>query len=120
MQNRQMQRHDAILSVTLYHRDTPIVVCDTKNICSQGLFIETGPVVYPDKKQLKIGFNADFNGQSKLFRLPVTIIHENNNGLGLKFSRLVDEQDVMAHVLLGYVSRIQQTENARPQMLGCT
>ena len=111
MQKRLMQRCNSVFNVILYHQETSFFTGKTENICSDGIFIKTDAIELPEGDHLKIGFNYSANGRTKNYRLPVSIVHSDKNGLGVKFINIADDQNIFAHAILGYLSR----ENKQPE-----
>ena len=110
MQKRLMQRYDSVFDVILYHQETSFFTGEAENVSSDGIFIKTDATELPEGDHLKIGFNYSANGRTKNYRLPVSIVHRGNDGLGLKFIRIADDQNIFPHAILGYLSR----ENRQP------
>ena len=115
MQKRLMQRNESVFSVILYQYDVPISYGNSRNVCPEGIFIESGPNKLTDKNSLKIGFNHDLNGQMTTHFLPVTFVHQNNNGIGLKFVPGINDNDTFTHALLGYISRNHKVSPDEPK-----
>ena len=108
MEKRLKHRSIAVFTVILYHKETPIVTCDTSNVCSNGLFISSGPIKRLKDNSLKIGFKENVNGQLNCYKLAVNLVHQTEKGLGFEFCQLLTEKDLFAHALLGHITRRQQ------------
>jgi len=104
MQKRVAKRRNSSVSVTLFYKKKPIVSCSTKNICSTGMFINSGAVALFNIADLNIGFRAKENGTLKTFHIPVSLVHQRKDGIGLKFNNLVRDNDIYSHLMLGQLS----------------
>lgn len=109
MQYRVAERFSAVFKVMLYHQNRPIADCYTENISCDGIFINAGSTVFPRSTTVEIEFEVDSNDKRETFRIPASIIHSTNNGLGMKFAIPNTEDEILSHAMLGYISRTHQT-----------
>ena len=105
MQNRLMQRFLAHFSIIIYYRNKPIMMGDTANICSKGVFVKTNQARDIPDDDLEIGFEYGSNGSGRVYKLPVRAIHRNKKGIGLEYKEITNDDDLFTHTLLGYISR---------------
>lgn len=85
MEHRWSVRIPLIMRVTLYHNSLLVGDCRVSNIGRGGLFVKTGPLVYPRKSVLEVGMTLETDQGVKSFRLRTNVIHRTQGGLGLKF-----------------------------------
>lgn len=105
MQNRITQRFFTKMNVIIYHQNTPIVVGETGNICSKGIFIKTDDAYHIPDDDLEIGFEYGSNGSGRIYKLPATLIHRNKNGVGMEYKEITNDDNLFTHTLLGYISQ---------------
>jgi len=110
MKKRLTKRYESEFDVVLLQNDSPISVCRTINICRDGVFIKNSFPTFVTPENLKIGFKYPVDGKTEMYKLPVTIIHRSNDGLGLQFDTDLDEYDKIVHSMLGYVSHSHQKQ----------
>ncbi|MEJ2181883.1 MAG: PilZ domain-containing protein, partial [Gammaproteobacteria bacterium] len=85
MEHRWSTRIPHSTQVTLYHKKLPVAVCTTHDIGLGGLFVTTGPLTYPLDTMLDVEIQLDNDGELKWFRLPASVVHDSENGLGMMF-----------------------------------
>jgi len=113
MQRRLLRRHNSDFFVTLFQQDSKILICNTVNISSDGMFIKSGSVILLRKTNLKIGFDYQVNGKMKAYKLPVEVIYYKHDGIGLQFKKILSESDVYIHTLLGSVAHSKKISNEK-------
>ena len=109
MQNRITQRFFTNFNVIIYQRNTPILVGETGNICSKGIFIKTDGTDDIPEDDLEIGFEYGSNGSGRIYKLPATLIHRNKNGVGMEYKNITNDNNLFTHTLLGYISLTHKT-----------
>jgi len=103
-QQRKSIRRRAQYNVLLYHNSYPVKSCKVLNKSHDGLYIETGPVIFPLDIPLEIGFEATVKGKLSRFRLPVKVVHIANDGMGLKFDKVTNYQQIVAQNIFHLVT----------------
>ena len=83
MEHRCNKRLAKAIKVMLYHNGIPIVSCKTQNIGVDGIFVETGSLVYKNNTPLKIEFEVALNKSRQLYLLSAIVAHSSEKGLGL-------------------------------------
>lgn len=71
------------IKVNVYHNGIPVVSCKTRDIGVEGIFIETGPLVYKNNTHLKIEFEVTLNKRHQLYRLSTIVAYSSEMGHGL-------------------------------------
>ena len=83
MEHRCNKRLVKAIKVMLYHNGIPVVICKTRDIGVEGLFVETGPLAYKINTFLNIEFEVTSNNSRQLYRLSAIVAHSSEKGLGL-------------------------------------
>ncbi|MGD8568456.1 MAG: PilZ domain-containing protein [Gammaproteobacteria bacterium] len=105
MHRRASLRYPAVFKVVLYQDDHPIAQCNAKNVCRDGVFVQTQNIELSPDVQLDIEFEVTEGDSRKRARLPASVIHQSEQGLGLRFMEPKTRDEVLAHALLGYANR---------------
>lgn len=105
MHRRASHRYPAVFTVILYQHGHPIVTCHAENVSRDGMFIKTSNVELRNDAGLEIEFESPDGEHSQYARLPVSLAHISNHGLGLKFAEPTTREQILAHALLGYANR---------------
>ena len=91
MEHRCSKRVCNSEKVLIHHNSLPVASCKMRNISVGGMFVETGPLTYRKNTPLKVEFTLGHT----CFRLPVMVVNQTNEGMGLMFleaDRLVIEE----------------------------
>jgi hypothetical protein len=105
MEHRWSDRVFSSLDVLLFKNDIPVVSCKASNIGLYGMFVKTGPVRYARNSVLDVEFPvSDKVRQKKTRRVPVYVVHQSDEGLGLAFRDETPET-------VGFVKKIIQSLN---------
>ncbi|MGD8572355.1 MAG: PilZ domain-containing protein [Gammaproteobacteria bacterium] len=91
MEHRCSARVPVSYRVTLYRDKMPVAVCATKNISLGGLFVATGPLVYPKNTTLEVDIKLDTEQGAARYRLPACVVFHSQEGVGLMFLESSDE-----------------------------
>lgn len=83
MEHRCNKRLVKAIKVMLYHNGIPVAICKTRDIGVEGVFVETGSMVYRNNTLLKIEFEVISNNSRQLYRLSAIVVHSSGKGLGL-------------------------------------
>lgn len=102
MRDRNFLRIPTDMNVVLFYNQLPVVACCATNISRDGLFVRTGPVSFHKNAHLEIEFLAQHRDYVDYYRLPATVVYHNRTGLGLQFDTLTEENEMLAHALLGH------------------
>lgn len=106
MQHRRASlRYPAVFKVMLYHDNRPIAECSVKNVCRDGMFVQTGDIPLQPETRLDIEFEAAATGRQTRARLPASVVYQSDQGLGLRFMEPTTRDEILAHALLGYANR---------------
>jgi hypothetical protein len=96
MHRRASLRYPAVFKVVLYQGNRPIAECNAKNVCRDGVFVETQNINLQTDGRLDIEFEATDGDSRKRARLPAS---------GLRFHEPKTREEILAHALLGYANR---------------
>lgn len=105
-QRRKSTRRHALYNVLLYHNNYPVKTCIVLNKSHGGLYLETGPAIFPVDMSLEIGFDVTVKGRPMRYRLPVKVIHCNKKGMGLAFIDTTNSEHIFAKRLLHLASTV--------------
>ncbi|MGD8591824.1 MAG: PilZ domain-containing protein [Gammaproteobacteria bacterium] len=83
MERRCNQRLLKTIKVMLYHKGIPVISCKTRDIGVEGIFVETGPLVYRNNTLLRIEFEVTLINSRQFYRLSAIVAHSSEIGLGL-------------------------------------
>jgi hypothetical protein len=83
MEHRCNKRLIKAVKVMLYHNGIPVVTCKTRDVGVEGIFVETGPLVYRNNTLLKIEFEIASYNSRQIYRLSAIVVHSSEIGLGL-------------------------------------
>jgi hypothetical protein len=83
VEHRWTKKIPKTIKVTLYHRNLPIMICNTRDIGKEGVFIDCGPVTLKNKTHLEIEFEAALEYARRRYRLAAMTVHRTEEGLGL-------------------------------------
>ena len=67
MEHRCNKRLVKAIKVMLYHNGIPVAICKTRDIGVEGVFVETGSMVYRNNTLLKIEFEVILNNSRQLY-----------------------------------------------------
>ena len=110
MELRSFVRRSVSLDIALWKNNAPLANGKINNISRDGLFIELPYDKHFQNEQLEknvclvLEFNALNNGFSELHKLPIQVIHFNEEGIGFSFIKSKQFDFVYAHHLLGQES----------------
>ncbi len=86
MEHRLSSRYPATIAVQLYQHGKAVAWCQARDVGSDGIFVDTGPLFYRRHTLLDLEFEVEVNHQFHIrrkYRVPVTVVHNTNDGLGL-------------------------------------
>jgi hypothetical protein len=83
MEHRCNKRLLKAIKVMLYHNSIPVIICKTRDIGAEGIFVETGPLMYRNNTLLKMEFEVASNNSRQLYRLSAIVVRSSQEGLGL-------------------------------------
>lgn len=105
MHRRASLRYPAVFKVVLYQGNRPIMECNAKNVCRDGLLVEAKNLTFQTDDRLDIEFEAAGGKSRQRARLPASVVHQSEHGLGLRFLEPTTREEILAHALLGYANR---------------
>jgi hypothetical protein len=90
IEHRHTKRVAVSDTVSIYHRNTLVAHCKTKDITVDGMALWAGPLQYHRNTMLEVEF-ADGDKPRKSLRLPAIVVYSATKVLGLMFTRTSDE-----------------------------
>lgn len=103
MEHRWINRYPAIVDVQLYQHDRPVARCKARDVGIEGMFVDTGPLLYRANTLLEVEFEVELNRRfhrSRSYRLPVIVVHHANEGIGLMILKAdVEARYAWQHVM---------------------
>jgi len=96
MEHRRSVRHEIELTVGIYHRGTWVGSCQTRDISSGGMFLQTQPESLKRNSLIEITFDRPGDTSTRRYRLPSMVVHGTNGGIGVMFR----SQNTEAHAAL--------------------
>ena len=81
MEHRCSKRFSQSEKILIHHNALPVAFCKMRNISVGGMFIETGPLTYRKNTPLEVEFVLN----DRWFRLPVMVVNQTKEGMGLMF-----------------------------------
>jgi hypothetical protein len=85
MEQRWSPRQAIRLNLVLYHTEMGLLRCQTRDLSSEGLFVETNGVHLPIEAPVDLDFVLPDNGASHLHRIRAKVVRNNGEGCGLIF-----------------------------------
>jgi hypothetical protein len=114
MEHRWSDRVFSSLDVLLVKNDIPVVSCKASNIGLYGMFVKTGPVRYARNSVLDVEFPVSTKErQKKTKRVPVYVVHQSEDGLGLAFR---DESPETIGFVKKLIQNITNTKSIRTSL----
>ncbi len=84
MEHRWSQRSLLSISVLLYQNGIPVARCRTRDVGSEGMFVECGSAICAKNAVIDVEFEAPTpGGESKRYSLPAMVMHVADDGMGL-------------------------------------
>lgn len=111
MEQRSNVRLPVSIHVILYHKGLQVINCKTRDISRKGMFIETGPVIYPRNAQVEVEFRVQEDGVNNRYRLPGKVVRFSRTGLGVMFNDLRSEDFQISHEQLGLLCSKAQSQS---------
>ena len=71
------------MNVLLYDKHIPVASCKTHDIGVDGLFLESGPMVFGNDTILKIEFQVDTDNGTESHSLQAMVVRSSKAGMGL-------------------------------------
>lgn len=85
MEHRWSVRIPFTTEVILHHNGLPVAVCKSSDIGLGGLFIKTGPLIYPRDSVLDLSIELNTDQGRKRFHLRSAVVFRSETGMGLMF-----------------------------------
>ena len=107
MEHRLFSRTNVMVEVVIYYCGQVTVRGKIRNLSRDGMFIETAAMFYPDHIPVEVGFVTHRNGMADEQRVRAYVIHRSNEGIGLMFVMLNEEDFRSINGLSGERSRCE-------------
>jgi len=85
MENRWFKRTPLKLNVLMHYSPLGIINGITKNISSNGMFVETGRIVLISNEFTSLHFRYPDQLEGNIYTVDAHIVHASEKGAGLKF-----------------------------------
>ena len=86
MEHRWSSRFPTAIAVQLYQHGKSVAWCQARDVGTDGVFVDAGPLIYRPHTLLDLEFEVEVSRRfhiSRKYRVPVTVVHNANEGLGL-------------------------------------
>lgn len=91
MEHRASPRKTISQYVLVYQNNLPVLRGTARNISLEGLFLETGPVIFKKDTLLEVEFHLGTGAMRKHYRVPVVVRRKTKTGLGMVFKNIETE-----------------------------
>ncbi len=112
MEHRCSIRKQMAVRVLFYKHGLPVQSGLSRDLGLGGVFVETDPQLWQKNECLDVEFIS--NRGAKL-RLPALVIHQREQGVGLMFDQLAEDQRKILRDLLFSANRAEAFRIAQPQ-----
>lgn len=82
MEHRWARRTKKAHKVTLYHYKNPVAICKTRDVASEGLFVECSAPVFKNNTPIEVEFEVA-DEKRRRYRLGAMVAHISDEGIGL-------------------------------------
>ena len=106
MEHRCSQRLPLVLPALIHRHEHPIVIGKTRNVCLEGMFIETDPAELDRNMCLEVVLVHKTNAGARRLYVPTVVAHCAADGAGLMFRSLSPDAE---QTLLNLLRQRRQT-----------
>jgi hypothetical protein len=85
MEHRWSVRKPLATVAGVFQRGKPVLRVLTRNISTEGLCVDEGPLPFPVHTPLEVELALPVDGRSQLFRLSAFLVHNSSKTAGLMF-----------------------------------
>lgn len=89
MNNRWSKRTPIKLHVVLHYSPLGLVMGKVRDICTHGMFVETGMVTLPPNETISISFIDPLSEKRHVVNIDADVRHVEYNGVGIRFKDFV-------------------------------
>jgi hypothetical protein len=82
---RLSQRKELRINVALYYDRLGLLPCQTRDLCMEGMFVDTGRVTLSENVPVDAVFTGWYRKDQPSFRVTARIIRVTNEGAALRF-----------------------------------